>query len=152
MKKWIVASCLLWLVGVGFASEPKHYIHPETLEVAIVTAKYVKDMNHDGWEKMMSTSSVEFLKKACSVFSSYRPDKDIRTYNEVKKLSKADAWFCWKALHEYDIEDNEVYGILIFKTGIADDISITLVMTRITNQSESFSWRAVRLEYGFFKN
>lgn len=150
MKKWIVASCLLWLVGVGFAGEPKQYIYPDPLEVAIVAAKYVKDMNHGGWEKMMSISSAEFLKKACSAFSYYRLDEGIRTYDEVKKLSKPDAWFCWQALHEYDIEDNEVYCILIFKTGLADDISVTLVMTRITNQSESFSWRAVKLECGFF--
>lgn len=40
MKKWVVASCLLWLVGVGFAVE-RTYVHPETQQRARVSVKYI---------------------------------------------------------------------------------------------------------------
>jgi|GEM_PF-5366154 len=58
MKKWLVASYLLWLVGVGFTNV-RTYVHPETQEEVIVKIEYIgtNDDNED------ETYSIGYLEK-----------------------------------------------------------------------------------------
>lgn len=57
----------------------------------------------------------------------------------LDKLTKNNYWLCWKALNEWDIEDNETY-LVIIASSLASNDCILLLVT-IENSGKSFSWR-----------
>ena len=128
MKKWVVASCLLWLVGVGFASE-RTYVHPETRQRARVSVKYICTLeNESQWRNVVSK------------FFEIENDADdgcIRV--KLEELSDISMWFCWEALNEYDIYDNAVYAILIEK----NSSTFLSLLVMLQDNCESFYWAGV---------
>ena len=133
MKKWVVASCLLWLVGVGFAGEADMYTYPGDIVGHIVVIDFLGICETDSeWEQMKSLEFKQWLKKNDDI-------KDIQVKN---KLTKKDLWFCSRILEKYDISENECYRI---ETFCLLDRYFTVIWLRIINNEQEFEWIARRI-------
>lgn len=185
MKKWLVASYLLWLVGVGFANV-RTYVHPETQEEAIVKIEYIGTNDDNEWEKLSySKMKTDLLPVAESYFEEQSSNvtelveelfgemfegcpsvfrHETEDY-EIKKLSKADSWFCWKALSNYELYDDETYSIVITRKEVSRPnvlrgrtetyvkckgyANYSFFLVKIEEQGKSFRWKGLGVSNDF---
>lgn len=127
MKKIIVCICLVLFIGTAYvqAFEFKHYSDPER-----------------GWE---GDAGITHLIWDNTLWEKYKTkgktdleDNGKWLVFDVKKLSKKDQWLIWQALGEYDIDDEDIYQIIIEES----DKEALSVFVRIKNNKQAFEWYA----------
>lgn len=139
MRKIKLLAIFVFLMGTIpiFGVEIKRYYNYGRDWSEFASIDYFKTMTTSEWVELKA-GITEYLKKEAKrrgVVVEYKP---------IKKLSQKLSWLCWQALGEYNIADNEVYGIDVYSYN--GQIK-TIVVVRIEKNGESFEWKAWDVSY-----
>ena len=139
MRKIKLLAIFVFLIGTIpiFGVEIKRYYNYGRDWSEFASISYLNTMTTIEWVKLKAVIT-EYLKKDAkrrSVVVEYKP---------IKKLSQKLSWLCWQALGEYNIADNEVYGIEVYSYN--GQIK-TFVVVRIEENGKSFEWIAWDVYY-----
>lgn len=139
MRKIKLLAIFVFLIGTIpiFGVEIKRYYNYGRDWSEFASISYLNTMTTIEWVKLKAVIT-EYLKKDAKrrgVVVEYKP---------IKKLSQKLSWLCWQALGEYNIADNEVYGIEVYSYN--GQIK-TFVVVRIEENGKSFEWIAWDVYY-----
>ena len=139
MRKIKLLAIFVFLMGTIpiFGVEIKRYYNYGRDWSEFASIDYFKTMTTSEWVELKA-GMTEYLKKEA------KRKGMVVEYKPIKKLSQKLSWLCWESLGEYNIADNEVYGIEVYSY---NGQCKTIVVVRIGKNGKSFEWIAWDVYY-----